>query len=60
MTYEYKCRGCGHEWEEEQKITDNPVETCPACNKKEAQRLVSGGQGFQLKGGGWAREGYGK
>jgi len=58
MTYEYKCRACGHEWELEQKITENAVTQCPECKEEEAQRLVSGGQGFQLKGGGWASEGY--
>lgn len=58
MTYEYKCLACGHEWELEQKITAEAVKKCPSCKKKKAQRLVSGGQGFQLKGGGWANEGY--
>ena len=58
MTYEYKCRACGHEWELEQKITEEAVTQCPKCKEEKAQRLVSGGQGFQLKGGGWASEGY--
>lgn len=58
MTYEYRCKNCGHEWEAEQKITEKPLETCPECGKKEAQRQVSGGLGFQLKGGGWFKDGY--
>ena len=58
MTYEYTCTKCGHEWEAEQKITEPPIRVCPKCKKKKAKRLVSGGQGFQLKGGGWAKEGY--
>jgi len=58
MTYEYLCSDCKHEWEEDQKITEDPKKTCPKCNKETAQRLVSGGQGFQLKGGGWYKEGY--
>lgn len=57
-TYEYKCKNCGNKWELEQKITENPVKKCPKCSKLKAQRLVSGGQGFQLLGGGWAKEGY--
>lgn len=59
MTYDYDCTNCGHEWEVEQKITEKPLTTCPKCGKETARRLISGGQGFQLKGGGWARENYG-
>lgn len=58
MTYEYRCKNCGHEWESDQKISDPPLEHCPVCKKKKAQRLVSGGLGFQLKGGGWFKDGY--
>ncbi len=60
MTYEYRCLGCKHEWETEQLITAEAIKTCPKCKKKKAQRLVSGGQGFTLEGGGWAKEGYSK
>jgi putative FmdB family regulatory protein len=58
MTYEYLCTACGHEWEHEAPITSKPLKVCPKCKKKKAKRLVSGGLGFQLKGGGWASEGY--
>ena len=60
MTYEYKCVSCGHEWEEEQKITDKKITICPKCNKETAERLISGGTGFTLAGGGcgWAKNGY--
>jgi putative FmdB family regulatory protein len=58
ITYEYKCDECGHEWEEQQKITDPVTKVCPECKKESAQRLISRGNGFILKGGGWAREGY--
>ena len=57
MTYEYKCLECDHEWEEEQKITDNPTSVCPVCEKESAQRQISGGTGFQLKGSGWFNKG---
>lgn len=56
-TYEYKCLACGHFWEHESKITDPPQKVCPKCNEEKAQRLVSGGQGFQLKGTGWFKSG---
>jgi putative FmdB family regulatory protein len=57
MTYEYRCIACGYKWEAEQKITEEPLKECPECKKETAKRLVSGGQGFQLKGSGWFKSG---
>ncbi|MFA4971555.1 MAG: zinc ribbon domain-containing protein [bacterium] len=57
MTYEYECDACGHEWEQEQKITEEPVKVCPKCGEEAAKRLVSNGN-FVLKGKNWARDGY--
>lgn len=59
MTYEYACGACGHEWEAEQSISEAPLKKCPKCGKPQARRLVSGGAGFLLKGGGWYADGYG-
>jgi putative FmdB family regulatory protein len=59
MTYEYACGSCGHEWEAEQSISAAPLKKCPKCGKSKAKRLVSGGTGFLLKGGGWYADGYG-
>lgn len=59
MTYEYVCEACGHQWEAEQSIKDAPLKKCSACGKPRAKRLVSGGTGFLLKGGGWYADGYG-
>ena len=50
--YEYKCSKCEHQFEVIQRISDNPVESCPECNKKSVQKLVSA-PSFRLKGGGW-------
>ena len=50
--YEYRCGACGHEFEILQKISDQPLTTCPACGKAELAKLVSAA-GFQLKGSGW-------
>lgn len=58
MTYEYVCEACGHQWEAEQSIKDRPLKTCVSCAKDKAKRLVSGGTGFLLKGGGWYADLY--
>lgn len=59
LTYEYMCSACAHKWEEEQRIVDPPVTTCPACHGQTAHRLVSAGN-FILKGGGWYADLYAK
>jgi len=56
-TYEYKCSSCDHKWEEQQSIKEEPIKTCPKCKKETAQRQISGGCGFVLKGGGWFNNG---
>ena len=50
--YEYKCTECDHALEKLQKISDDPLLDCPACNKPGRQKLISAA-GFRLKGGGW-------
>ena len=58
MTYEYECRVCGHTWEEEQRITEEPVAGCPKCGQLEAKRLISKST-FILNGEKWAsKDGY--
>jgi putative FmdB family regulatory protein len=57
MVYEYRCTTCLHEWEEEQKITENPVTRCPECAADTARRLISK-TAFVLNGPGWFRDGY--
>ena len=59
MTYEYACEACGHQWEAEQSIKDAPLKSCVSCGENKAKRLISGGTGFLLKGGGWYADGYG-
>ena len=56
--YEYVCNGCGHEFEEWQKINDSPVRKCPKCSKRRVERLVSL-SAFHLKGSGWYVTDYG-
>ncbi len=56
-TYEYRCDGCGNEFEREQRITESPVRACPKCGARKAHRQISN-TSFQLKGSGWYAGGY--
>jgi putative FmdB family regulatory protein len=58
-TYEYGCEACGHGWELEQRISEDPIKKCPKCKKAKARRLISGGN-FILKGSGWYADLYHK
>jgi putative FmdB family regulatory protein len=55
--YEYLCEKCGHEFEREQRITEDPVKVCPECRAKKVRRLISR-TAFVLKGGGWYSDLY--
>ncbi len=55
--YEYACDKCGHEFEREQRITEDPVKTCPECRGRKVRRLISR-TAFVLKGGGWYSDLY--
>ena len=55
--YEYACKKCQHEFEVSQRITDDPVRTCPACRSRQVKRLISQ-TSFVLKGGGWYSDLY--
>lgn len=56
-TYEYQCEKCGHEFERDQRITDEPVKKCPSCRAARVKRLISA-TSFVLKGGGWYSDLY--
>ena len=55
--YEYECEKCSHEFEREQRITDDPVKTCPKCKARRVKKLISR-TSFVLKGGGWYSDLY--
>jgi len=54
--YEYECPTCEKVFEVQQRISDDPLSTCPDCGG-EVKKLVSMSS-FQLKGGGWYSDGY--
>ena len=57
-TYSYACPDCGHTESIKQRMSDDKLVTCPACGQTHYERLISGGTGFLLKGGGWYADGY--
>lgn len=50
-TYEFECERCGLKFERRHSIAEEPVIDCPACGGP-TRRLVSGGAGFIVRGGG--------
>lgn len=55
--YEYECKACGHRLEAMQKISEDPLVSCPECQQDQLSKLVSAA-GFQLKGSGWYKTDY--
>ena len=55
--YEYACAKCEREFEVEQRITEDPLKTCPECGSRRIKRLISR-TSFVLKGGGWYSDAY--
>jgi len=50
--YEYQCTACDKEIEALQKISDAPLQKCPACGEPALKKKISAAA-FRLKGGGW-------
>jgi putative FmdB family regulatory protein len=59
-TYLYRCKSCSYEFEELQKITEDPLRTCPSCSKDTLIRVLSGGAGLLFKGSGFYETDYKK
>ncbi len=54
--YEYECISCCNVFEIFQRMTEDPLTTCPDCSGS-VKKLMSMSS-FQLKGGGWYSDGY--
>lgn len=57
-TYEYRCKACGHEFEEFQSITAPVLRKCPGCAKLRLERLIGTGSAVMFKGGGFYETDY--
>jgi putative FmdB family regulatory protein len=57
-TYEYRCKACGHEFEEFQSITAPVLKKCPSCAKAKLERLIGIGSAVMFKGGGFYETDY--
>jgi len=56
-TYEYVCNDCGERFEKYQKMTDEPLSSCPSCGGT-VKRLIGKGAGMILRGSGFHANDY--
>ena len=57
-TYEYLCQTCSHRFETWQKMTDDPLTTCPECGNSIRRVLFPAGVVF--KGSGFYKTDHGQ
>jgi putative FmdB family regulatory protein len=57
-TYDYRCNGCGHEFEAFQSMSAEPLSKCPECGKPKLKRLMGGGAAIVFKGSGFYQTDY--
>ena len=50
--YPYICNACGYEFDQLQKISDDPLKQCPECSEGALRKKLTAPL-FQLKGTGW-------
>jgi putative FmdB family regulatory protein len=51
MLYDYQCENCRHVLVDiYQRISEDPLVQCPACNKKALERIITGGSYAFVKG----------
>ena len=60
MLYQWDCKKCGKQVEVIRKVDDRdkgPDDHCELCGSDDFVRVVTGGTGFLLLGGGWFNKG---
>jgi putative FmdB family regulatory protein len=57
-TYEYHCDACGHQFDEFQSMSEEPLKKCPACGKKKLRRAFGIGAAVLFKGSGFYQTDY--
>ncbi len=57
-TYDYRCDGCGHEFERFQSMTAKVLRTCPECGERKLKRLIGAGGAVIFKGSGFYQTDY--
>lgn len=55
--YEYYCPSCNYQVDIIHKVSEKKQDICPSCKKLELKKKTSL-TSFQLKGGGWYKDGY--
>jgi putative FmdB family regulatory protein len=56
-TYTYRCERCSHQFEKLQKISAEPLKSCPECKTERLKKIITASGGFALKGKGWFKSG---
>ncbi len=59
-TYQYQCKYCGHELEELQSMSEEPLTLCPKCNTESLARVMGTGVSLIFKGSGFYQTDYKK
>jgi putative FmdB family regulatory protein len=57
-TYDYQCRACDHTFEHYQRMSEEPLRTCPSCGEHEVRRLIGSGAGIIFRGSGFYETDY--
>lgn len=57
-TYDYRCDGCDHTFEQFQSITAEPLKKCPNCGARRLRRLIGTGGGILFRGEGFYQTDY--